>query len=343
MEWLTQLWYPKKKRSLFLLPFVGLVGCYRFVIFFRKCMYRFGIKHQQRFSVPVIVVGNISVGGTGKTPLVAWLAHFLQKEGYHPGIVSRGYRSKKTRRPQTVTEKSQAFEVGDEPLMLKQQTGCPVVVFSKRVQAVKKLLANESCDIIISDDGLQHYALARNIEIAVIDGTRRLGNGFCLPIGPLREPKRRLETVDFIVCNGGAPKNNEFSMQIMPQKFRSICDANHTICVSKLSSRSIVAIAAIEHPERFFNLLTDMGLKFKKHIFRDHYRYQKYDFDFLGPEDIVVMTEKDAVKCRSFCDHRFYYLSIHAVLTKEFSVELLRKLESLRTCRSLSGAYFFKM
>ncbi|OGO91227.1 MAG: tetraacyldisaccharide 4'-kinase [Coxiella sp. RIFCSPHIGHO2_12_FULL_42_15] len=305
---------------------IGLAGLYRFMVYCRAFLYRLGLKHRQRFPVPVIVVGNISVGGTGKTPLVAWLIHFLQKQGYRPGIVSRGYGASGQHWPKIVTAESHPEYVGDEPLMLKLQTGCPVVVAPNRIQAAQRLLAS-GCNVIISDDGLQHYALVRDIEIAVIDGERRLGNGFCLPMGPLREAPSRLRSVDFIVCNG-EPRVGEFSMRIVPQSLVSLCDAHLQITIAELASQKIIAVAGIGHPERFFKILSDMGLPFKKKIFRDHHRYQKKDFDFVGANDIVVMTEKDAVKCRSFADRRFYMLPIMAVLGEDFSQALRCKLQS---------------
>lgn len=333
MQWVNRLWYSKRKLNWGVMtPLILLAGLYALIVQGRKFLYQWRIKSISKFPVPVIVVGNITVGGTGKTPLVVWLVKYLQEQGYHPGIVSRGYGGKAKQWPLTVTPESCPLQVGDEPLLLKLQTGCPVVVGPKRVAAAKQLLLNNTCDVIISDDGLQHYALARDIEIAVIDGERRLGNGYYLPLGPLRESRRRLAMVDYIVCNG-EPQLDEFAMQVRGHSFISIQDSSKILTAAELLESRIIAIAAIGNPKRFFKTLASMGLQFDKRIFPDHHHYSQRDFEFASPDAVIIMTEKDAVKCRGFADKRFYWLPITVTLPNAFSVQLLEQLQALSNAK----------
>ncbi|MDF2868209.1 MAG: lipid-A-disaccharide kinase, partial [Gammaproteobacteria bacterium] len=219
---IARLWYGHNKLVYLLLPFSWL---YRLIIALRRYGYKKDIFKSFTASVPVIVVGNITVGGTGKTPLVVALAHFLKQQGYKPGIVSRGYGGQAESYPKFVNANSNPLQVGDEPLLIAKNTHCPVVVDPKRVRAVQTLLYRFACDIVISNDGLQHYALARTIEIAVIDGARRFGNAHCLPAGPLREPITRLRTIDFIVCNGKT-QADEYVMNLAAKRFMNVAKPN---------------------------------------------------------------------------------------------------------------------
>lgn len=330
-SWLTALWYSERKTlSWGTRPLVLLSGLYCCVVFFRKSFYRFRRSRRVFFPVPIVIVGNLSVGGTGKTPLVIWLTQLLQQKGMNPGIVCRGYGATKTRRQGAIVVQrdSDPEEVGDEPRMLYERLGCPVVVASKRALAVKHLLSSFACDVVLSDDGLQHYGLARDIEIAVLDGHRRLGNGFCLPLGPLREPRRRLSEVDFVVCNGPSDPS-EFEMKIKALAFVSVCQASIQKPVDFFKGKSIVAVAALGNPLRFFETLKSLGLSFESRVFRDHYHYKASDFDFLQENQVVIMTEKDAVKCRSFSDQRFYYLPVTAELPETFQRLFLEKLAAV--------------
>ena len=290
----------------------------------RRFFYRVGLKKIAYFSVPVIVVGNITVGGTGKTPLVIWLANFFKAKGYQPGIVSRGYGGRAPSYPQLVQPQSDPREVGDEALLLLLNTVCPVVVDPLRTQAAAKLLATTDCNLIISDDGLQHYALHRNIEIAVVDGVRRFGNGFCLPAGPLREPPSRLTEVDFVVCNGEG-KGNEYSMKLLPGFFTQLVEPTNRVTVDHFKNRILHAVVGIGNPMRFLNLLRSLGLNIVEHIFPDHYLFKAADIDF-GDNSLVIMTEKDAVKCKEFADERHWYLPVSAQLPEEFGEELMKLL-----------------
>lgn len=318
-----QFWYTKNVIACLLWPISML---YLGIISLRRFIYRMGFKKATCFPVPIVIVGNITVGGTGKTPLVIWLASFFQTKGYKPGIVSRGYGGKAVTFPQQVHEDSDPREVGDEALLLALHTSCPVIVDPVRTRAVSKLLATTDCNLIISDDGLQHYALHRDIEIAVIDGMRRFGNNFCLPAGPLREPRSRLAQVNFMVCNG-VGQHNEYSMGLFPGAFTQLKDPARTVTASYFQSKIVHAVSGIGNPARFYSLLRLQGLNFIEHTFPDHYLFKFSDIDF-GPDSFVIMTEKDAVKCKSFADERHWYLPIRVQLPEKFSTALLQSLVS---------------
>lgn len=303
-------WYHKNLFSYFLLPLSFL---YRAIIAARKFLYQIKLKKITKFNVPVIIVGNITVGGTGKTPLVIWLANFLKQQGYKPGIVSRGYGGKSTQYPVIVTANSDPKISGDEPLLIVRNTQCPMVVDPNRVQAVKQLLADTDCNIVISDDGLQHYALGRDIEIIVVDGERKFGNQFCLPAGPLREPISRLSSVDFVVTNGVEQK-------LIPAAFYQVKNPNIVQSIDYFKKKTIHAVAGIGNPQRFFNSLREFGLNIIEHAFPDHYCFQAKDINF--GDEIVMMTEKDAVKCEKFAGDNVWYLAVQAELNEEFIKKL---------------------
>jgi tetraacyldisaccharide 4'-kinase len=318
---LMQSWYDQHPIRYLLAP---LSAIYRLIISIRYWLFRLGIKKVTRFSVPVIVVGNITVGGTGKTPLVIWLANLLQQKGFRPGIVSRGYGGIAKQYPQWVTQESDPTIVSDEAVLLAQKTKCPVMIAPNRVMAVKDLLTKSDCNIILSDDGLQHYALARDIEIAVIDGKRRFGNGFCLPAGPLREPKNRIKRVDFTVTNGGEDPG-EYQMQLIPDLIYNLRQPDRALTSKIINNQQIHAVAGIGNPERFFNSLRLLGYSFIEHPFPDHHLFQKHELEF-GDNTIIIMTEKDAVKCKYFADDRYWCLPIKAELPDEFSQQLLKSM-----------------
>lgn len=321
---------------------------YRAIIAIRRLLYRLNIKKIHHFKVPVIVVGNITVGGTGKTPLVIWLANFLQHQGFKPGIVSRGYGGKAANYPQEVHRNSDPKIVGDEAVLIARHTQCSMVVDPIRVRAVKKLLAETDCNIVISDDGLQHYALGRNVEIAVIDGERGFGNGWCLPAGPLREPVERLESVDFVVLNGNADKSplaplfqrgelktkltpygvNQYSMNLISGDFCQVIQPNILVSAENFRNKTVHAIAGIGNPSRFFQALRKLGLNIVEHDFPDHHPFRAEDFSFVKKDEIVIMTEKDAVKCEKFVDERFFYLPVQAELPPDFSEQILNKIKN---------------
>lgn len=280
--------------------------------------------------VPVVVVGNITVGGTGKSPLVAALVAALREQGWKPGIISRGYGGKAASYPLSVTDESSVDEVGDEPYMLAQLAKCPVVVDPERVRAAQYLLAHHDVDVILSDDGLQHYRLRRDLEIVVIDGARGLGNGHCLPAGPLREPPDRLRDVDFLVCNGGHNVGDisGWEMKLRPTTLVRIRDGK-TEDLARWRGRKVHAVAGIGNPQRFFDTLGELGFSVEPHAFHDHHRYNAGDLDFNDPLP-VVMTDKDAVKCRGFATDNMYALRVEAVLDADFFDRLQDKLNQIR-------------
>lgn len=322
-SYLIELWY--RPISLWHYLLMPLAIIYEKIIVIRQWLYQKQIKQTKRFSTPIIIVGNVTVGGTGKTPLVIWLVKFLRENGYRPGIVSRGYGGKTDNYPQTVINSSDPKLVGDEAVLLARLANCPVVVDPCRTRAVEHLLETESCDVVISDDGLQHYALGRDIEIAVIDGQRGLGNGWCLPAGPLREPANRLNSVDFIVTNGLA-NPGEHGMQLIPGEIYNIAQPELRVEPNYFAGHAVYAIAGIGNPERFFNLLGKLGLSIWPHSFPDHYQFTQHDI-LIDADTKVIMTAKDAVKCEAFADYRYWCLPVEAKLSPLFGEQLLQKLQ----------------
>lgn len=321
-RWLNHLWYHNAYAAVWLMPLAFLFGG---IVRLRKFLYRIGVLKSHRLPVPVIIIGNLTVGGTGKTPLLVCLAERLRNEGYHPGIISRGYGGLAKSWPQPVSADSHADAVGDEAMLIARRTGCPMAVGPLRAEAAKWLLDNTGCDLILSDDGLQHYALQRDVEIAVVDGDRRFGNGWCLPAGPLREPVSRLQSVDFVVVNGGEATGNEFAMTI------SGAVAIHLESGNKKPLADFVglachALAGIGNPGRFFKHLAAAGLQCENHPFPDHYRFQTGDLDF-GDGKPVLMTEKDAVKCTSLALAQHWFVPVTAQIPEKLIVQLLHLLK----------------
>jgi tetraacyldisaccharide 4'-kinase len=321
--WLQREWYEKPQPNPVLTPFEAL---FRQVVKLRRWLYRQGLKRVSHFPVPIIVVGNLTVGGTGKTPLVIWLAQFLREKGFKPGIVSRGYGASLGRRPLQVSENSDAHAVGDEPVLIVRRTGCPVFVFPERAEAAKVLLERTDCDIILSDDGLQHYALSRDLEIAVVDGVRRFGNGRCLPAGPLREPVERLNSVDLRIYSGKTPPN-EYGMSLVGEMAVNVQDEGLKKPLRSFAGIALCAIAGIGNPKGFFSHLRNFGLEFDWREFPDHHKYRSEDLGFAQSHP-VLMTEKDAVKCRAFATANFWYVPVEARLPTKFGENLLTLLKA---------------
>jgi tetraacyldisaccharide 4'-kinase len=300
------------------------------IVALRRRLYRCGLLKTHEFATPVIVVGNITVGGTGKTPFVIWLAHFLKEQGFKPGVVSRGYGGTKNQTPRFVTPASLASEVGDEAILLWRRTSCPVVIGANRVEAVKALLANSDCNIVISDDGLQHYRLGRQLEIAIVDGLRRFGNQCALPAGPLREPISRLAEVDFVVTQQQTLPG-EYQMSLHGDTLVSVTMGNIKKPIVDFNQKNVHGVAAIGDPKRFFDKLRSLGMNVIEHRFPDHYLYQKTDIDFH--DDLpVVMTEKDSVKCEKLADERHWYMPVKVKMEDQFKTNLLKKLSQEALC-----------
>jgi len=328
VKFIDRIWYSQSPLAYLLLP---LSAVFFVLSLLRRVAYRLGIKKIQYLECPVIVVGNITVGGTGKTPLVVWIADYLKAKGFRPGIISRGYGGKAQHWPQQVRPDSDPIAVGDEAILLSRRTGCPMAVGPDRYLAGQSLLQNSDCNILISDDGLQHYGLGREIEIAVIDGRRQFGNGFLIPAGPLREGTWRLDHVDLQLVNCDS-KCVIDDLPIMRIKKGELCklDGEGTKLLSDFSGQQVHAVAGIGHPERFFTLLRNNGMTVIEHRFPDHHNFSKTDLDFAD-ELPVIMTEKDAVKCQRFVADGYWYLQVSAQpdagFVKSF-YELIEELEN---------------
>jgi len=299
----------------------------------RRALYRARLLGVDRPPVPVVVVGNITAGGSGKTPLVAALARALAQRGFRPAIVSRGHgRRDADPRPLIVTATSDAAQVGDEPLLLAR-AGWPVAVAADRAAAVREVLAEEpDCDVVLCDDGLQHYGLARDVEIAVVDGERGLGNGWRLPAGPLREKRSRLADVDAVVVLGGASSRLRdldgplYTMTLEAMAPRRVGAPRVERPIADFAGVRVHAVAGIGHPDRFFALLAKLGLEFDAHPFPDHHPFSAADIAF-GDDAPILMTEKDAVKCESFAGERCWYLPVEANIEPALVERVVEKLK----------------
>ena len=316
---IQKLWYQPTRHPLlwWLIPFSWL---FYGLVHLRRELYRVGIFKSMRLNVPVIVVGNITVGGTGKTPFVIKLANILREHGYQPGIAARGVGGKTHHDSYEVTINSPVTEAGDEALLHAIHAHCPVVLSINRVHAAKHLMSL-GCNVIICDDGLQHYALARDIEIAIVDASRKQGNGYLLPAGPLREPINRLQSVDMIVENG-------VNMTLQPTQFVSISNDANMMPINQMTFKKVHAIAGIGHPDRFFNQLRAMGLEIIPHALPDHYAFTSADISF-GDDLPIIMTEKDAVKCKQFNVKNGWFLSVDANVDITIWQQLLVQLKQL--------------
>lgn len=341
---LIDSWHNNSKWLLLLLPFEWLYKILRYCHF----IYWTKIRNRLQIETPILVVGNITLGGAGKTPAVIALARELSNKGLKVGIISRGYKRKGNKRaPLEVLKNSRATESGDEPLLLARLSKCPIFVCANRYLAAKSLLARHSVDLIISDDGLQHYAMKRNIEVAVVDAAMQFGNRHCFPVGPLREPLDRLKSVDIILMNlvnignreynlpqeiqGGPPI---FSMRYSKSSFIKLgLDSGNLSPLefgiskwkNKHKGKNIHAIAGIAQPNNFFGLLKSYDINFTPHIFANHHSYKPQDIDF-GNNSVVIMTEKDAVKCIEFNKDDLWALKIEVSLDEKIIKAILGQL-----------------
>lgn len=324
MHWLQNHWHRITPLHLILFP-ISLV--FRLLVAVRRDMYRNGMLASVQLLLPVVVVGNINVGGTGKTPLTLALARQLAEHGWHPLIVSRGHGGT-TRQPQHVNDHSDAHKVGDEPLLMARRDICPVWVGRDRAETARAALqAHPQCDIVLSDDGLQHYRLQRDVEIAVVDGENRFGNGLMLPAGPLREPESRLREVDAVVVNGGAVPAGQYVMRLAGDKFYNLLDPEKQTAADHFQGRNSHAVAGIGNPQRYFQHLETLGVSFTPHAFPDHHPFRADDFNFTDC-DAILLTEKDAVKCTAFADARYWVLRVDAQIDSDLLERILRKIET---------------
>jgi len=321
MRYMEKHWQSLTPVSFLLLP---LSWVYCLSVFTRRQLYHLKLKQAIRLPVPVIVVGNLTVGGTGKTPLVIWLAKLLTQAGFYPGVVGRGYGGNARTWPLEIFPDSDPQQAGDESVLLARHCQCPVFAGPDRVRAAETLLARYGCTVIISDDGLQHYRLARDIEIAVIDGIRRFGNGRCLPAGPLRETPRRLNAVHARVVNGD-PAPGEWRLNLVETGFWNLCSPETRVSADYFHAGQVHAVAGIGHPQRFFNQLRARGLQVIEHPFPDHYCFQPGDINF-SPAAPVIMTEKDAVKCQRFAGPDYWYMAVAAQPDPQFAELILQLL-----------------
>lgn len=312
---LQRIWYGGETAPMWLR---ALVPVYRGLRALSLAPYRLGWRKPERLPVPVIMVGNLTVGGSGKTPLVLALIEALRERGWRPGVISRGYRGTATA-PMRVGRDSTPDEVGDEPCLIHRRSSVPVAVARKRIEAGRLLLGDgtNGIDVLIADDGLQHVALARDIEIAVIDGERRFGNARLLPAGPLREPLARLATLAFRVCNGGAPEADEIPMHLVGDAVVALVDPASRQTLAAFAGQRAHAVAGIGNPSRFFDRLRAAGIDVIAHPFPDHHAYVAADIEF--DDDLpVLMTEKDAIKCRPFATARHHAVVVDAHLPEAF-------------------------
>jgi tetraacyldisaccharide 4'-kinase len=322
--WLTRRWYTSTPAPWFLRPLSRLFGL---VARLRRRAQQARAR-EQRLPAPVVVVGNIAVGGTGKTPFVIWLVERLREWGWRPGVISRGYGGAARRWPQPVDAGSDPALVGDEPALIAQRTGCPVVVGPDRLAAARALLAGGDVDVVVSDDGLQHYRLWRDLEIVVVDASRGLGNGQLLPAGPLREPPSRLAEVALVVTNGNgwaAPAGRRLTMRLFALEARALKGPERRP-IAAFAGSTVHAIAGIGNPARFFSMLSQQGIRLVMHPFPDHHPFTAQDLDF-GDDLPVLMTEKDAVKCRAFGGERHWVVPVEAGIDAD-GVALVQELAS---------------
>ena len=316
-------WYKKSFWLYLLYPFSLIVS---YITARRRRKYLKGASETHKSEVPVIVVGNLTIGGTGKTPLVKYIASELLSLGYKPGLVSRGYGGK-FKETLLVSDQTPVKQTGDEAQILAT-LNLPFYIDKSRVRAVKAITDNHDCDIIISDDGLQHYKMNRDIEIVVIDGKRRFGNNLTFPAGPLRESKARLNSVDFIVNNSGPTDEGEYLMNVSPSRFVHLKSGKSYPIEDWPMHKQVHAVAGLGNPGRFFDLLARLGFDIIRHPFQDHHNFHEQDIHYLDHLPIV-MTEKDASKCKDFNNNKIWYLTIEADVSDKFINELDTKIKSI--------------
>ncbi|ROL66591.1 tetraacyldisaccharide 4'-kinase [Pseudomonas vranovensis] len=323
---LLDAWYAGHPALALLRPLEAL---YRRVVLGKRARFLSGESPSYRAPVPVIVVGNITVGGTGKTPMILWLIEHCRQQGLRVGVVSRGYGARPPQLPWRVRAEQSAAEAGDEPLLIVQRSGVPLMIDPDRSRAVQALLASEPLDLILCDDGMQHYRLARDLELVLIDAARGLGNRRCLPAGPLREPVERLQDVDAVLYNGATTDREDgFAFALQPTALVNLRSGERRGLDFFEPGQAVHAVAGIGNPQRFFNTLQGLNWRPVPHPFADHAQYSAQALSF-SPALPLVMTEKDAVKCRAFAADDWWYLAVDAVPSPAFKAWLDTQLARL--------------
>lgn len=323
---LLAAWYAGHPALALLRPLEAL---YRCVVTRKRARFVRGESTSYRAPVPVIVVGNITVGGTGKTPMILWLIEHCRRQGLKVGVVSRGYGAKPPQLPWRVQANQPAEQAGDEPLLIVQRSGVPLMIDPDRSRAVQALLASESLDLILCDDGMQHYRLARDLELVLIDAARGLGNGRCLPAGPLREPAERLHDADAVLFNGSRDDRADgFGFCLQPSALVNLRSGERHALDHFPAGQRLHAVAGIGNPQRFFNTLLGLNWQPVPHPFADHAQFNAESLAFSPPLPLV-MTEKDAVKCRAFAADDWWYLAVDAQPTAAFSTWFDNQLQRL--------------
>ena len=298
----------------------------------RRLGYSSGLFAVEHFNFPTIVIGNLTVGGTGKTPLTIWAVNFLKECGYSPGVISRGYGRQDPWRSRMVTQDSTPEEVADEPLLIMRQTNAPVAVANKRSDAIRMLMRESDCDIIVSDDGLQHLSISTDLKVVLIDGQERFGNNFCLPAGPLRESSRHISAFDLVIVNGQG-QANEYSMICSFTEAVNLLDKSQTRSMDSFVGENVTAVAGIRNPERFFDMLKQQGIESVNHPFADHHDFIPSEFEQIPTDRPVLMTEKDAVKCEQFAGPDWWYIGLEAKPEASFQEVFVRSVEKIMSRR----------
>ena len=326
-RWIHRVWYDDAKSGWILLPLSGL---YWLLLKLRALAYRFGLFRSHKAQVPVIVVGNITAGGTGKTPTVIWLVNELRAKGHSPGIVSRGYGGSKSGTSMRVDIDSDAAVVGDEPVLLARRGRCPVAVDADRVRAAAMLI-DDGVDVIIADDGLQHLRLERDFEICVVDGERGLGNRRLLPAGPLREEAARLGSVDQVLVNGNNAMRDAIAFDLVATD-ASRLNGSLARPLRGFKDTTVHAVAGIGNPKRFFDLLRSYGIQVIEHSLKDHAAIETSDIEF-GDDFDVFMTEKDAVKMGRNLSDKVWFVPVDLIMDAMKAVEFIDEIEKrLQSC-----------
>lgn len=330
---LLNAWYSGHPALVLLRPLELL---YRRVVQRKRARFLNGEQPSYRAPVPVIVVGNITVGGTGKTPMILWMIEHCRQQGLRVGVVSRGYGAKPPQLPWRVRADQSATQAGDEPLLIVQRSDVPLVIDPDRSRAVQALLATETLDLILCDDGMQHYRLARDLELVLIDAARGLGNRRCLPAGPLREPVARLQSVDALLYNGAVKDRDDgYGFVLKPTALVNLRTGERAGLERFAAGQAVHAVAGIGNPQRFFNTLQALNWQPVSHPFADHAEYSAQALSF-SPALPLIMTEKDAVKCRAFAADDWWYLAVDAEPSPAFQAWFDAQLERLLTGSRLS-------